>query len=85
MAKGKVTKVITEDKILPARNWKSIEAHKVASEHLFQAANQHLNAATHYEAGLHEKASYCGVIAQGHISLANDTLLADAKLHAQLK
>lgn len=51
-------------------NQQGIENHKKAAKYLRAAANNHLQAAKHYEDGNHEKAAISTISAYGNVSLA---------------
>jgi hypothetical protein len=69
-------------KVPQADNQAGIENHKKAASHLEQAAKHHLEAAGHHENENHEKAAKSTVIAQGHVTLANEAQKEDTKYHA---
>ena len=76
------TKKAENTKVTPADNQKGIENHKKAATHLEAAAKHHLAAADHHEDGNHEEAAKSTVVAQGHVTLANEAQKEDQKNHA---
>lgn len=53
------------------KNLKRIENHRTAAKYLQAASKFHLEAATCYEEGNHQKAEQCTIAAHGHVTLSN--------------
>ena len=64
------------------KNLKRIKNHRKAAKHLQASSKFHLEAATHYEEGNHQKAEQSTIAAHGQVTLSNKAQKAGIKQHA---
>ena len=64
------------------KNLKRIKNHRKAAKHLQASSKFHLEAATHYEEGNHQKAEQSTIAAHGQVTLSNKAQMAGIKQYA---